>query len=159
MVGLLQTRNKKSGSITLIVLLMLIVFVLIFTASIQFIARQSRELTDQEQEEQAFGLADSGVQYTLWLLSPNGGNRTPTDLQSNPPATLTDHAVHDADGSALGTFTVTLTSADSGSLALTSTGYDAVKTNRCQTITARLQRSTTGQYKITQWDNHVGYAC
>ena len=77
-----KNTHTERGGITLLTLMMLVLFIIIFGASSRWIARQSRGTVEQEQEEQAFGLADTGINYTSWLLlpMPRGGGLDPVGL-------------------------------------------------------------------------------
>ncbi len=147
------------GSVMLLVMLMLILFVMIMAASVRFIARQSQQTVLQEQEEQAFEIADAGINYALWLLGEAGGGFTPQEIVANPPASATDHVVRTATGGTVGEFDLVFGPACSEWVQVRSFGYDQIKTELCQVIDAQINRFASGDLRITRWDHLVGYPC
>lgn len=143
----------------LLVLLMLLVFVIISVAAVRFIARQSTQGVLQEQEEQAFGIADAGVNYTLWLLASTGGNFSPPNLVAAPPAATRNHPVTNHEGQVVGTFDLWFGPACPDSLAFRAVGYDVLKRDLCQVIDASAVRFATGWYRVTTWNHLAGYPC
>lgn len=136
-----------------LLLSLLLVFLIILGASVRAVSRQARETTNQVQEEQAFHLAEAGVQYTLWLLDPDGGGYLPAAL---PPVTA--HPVIDAAGKTVGTFFLVFSNGQPDSVTVTSIGKDAVIMNRCQTIVADIAASD-GVYRVVSWDHLVSTGC
>jgi len=158
--------NFKRGSITLYVLIMMIVFVIITSATIQFVSRQSHQTTDQEQEEQAFALADAGVQYVLWLLTlanpgPPIAGYSPADLTSNEDITaqLTNHVITDADGVAIGKYSVNVVVEDTSTVHVKSIGRSTGRSDLCQVINATYKKPINDNFRLTAWDHEVGYNC
>lgn len=151
----------ERGAITLFVVVMLLVFVIIMAASIQYISRQANQVTNSEIENQAIGIADTGVQYTLWLLDREGGNLTPTDLIQNKPPETVNHAVADNNNKTLGSFTINYDGLDaSGNLSLHSYGQVAIADKDiCQTIAATISPFIGGVYRITSWSHLPGNTC
>lgn len=143
------------------VLAMLLAFIIIFASSIQWIARQSRATVDQEQEEQAFGLADTGVNYTIWLLTPlpRGAGLAPSELLINPPAATENHAITGDDGAVLGFFSIDYLTSDADQITLTSVGWDAIRPDICQAVDATLKRFANGAFRVTSWHHRLKYDC
>jgi len=138
----------------LLVLMMLILFIAIMSATLQYVIRQSHETVDQEQEEQAFNVADSGVSYVQWMLDPTGGQKLPADI------VVMTQMVHDDLGQEIGTFTIDDLWADTNEIIFTSTGRDVELTDRCQVIRVGMkQLEADEQYVLTEWDHLVGYPC
>lgn len=135
----------------LVIFTMFLVFVI---ATAGLVSRQFHVIVDQEQEEQAFQLADAGVNYAVWLLQNNLVN-----LAS--PAGVNDHEITDFTKNPeelIGTFDLsfaTQSGAASGPVLVnvTSVGEDAVKKDRKQTIDARLYSADRAAYAIIGW-NH-----
>jgi hypothetical protein len=149
-----RRRADQAGGIMLLVLVLLIVSIAIMSAMLRYVSRQSHETVDQEQEEQAFNAADSGVSYVLWLLDPDGGGEVPTSVSTM------SRVVYDDLGEPIGTFTIDDIVADTGVITFTSTGRHIALTNRCQAIVVELkQREAGAQYIATNWDHQVGYPC
>lgn len=155
----ISPQRYQAGGIVLLVLFMLLVFVIISAASMRIIARQANQTTLQEQEEQAFEIADAGVNYVLWLLSTTGGNLTPPQLLAAPPASATNHPVTDRNNQVIGKFNLFFGPACSDALTFRAVGYDQIKTNLCQVIDAKVQRFVSGEYKLVKWDHLVSYPC
>jgi len=139
----------------LLVLIIMIVFVVMMTYTLRFIVRQSHETINQTQEEQAFGVADSGVSYAYWLLDPAGGNYIPATF----PAII-DHVVTDDLGQQIGTFSFVDVATGTGFVQLRSIGKDASLVDKCQSIAIELRQLQAGEpYMITQWNHQVGSLC
>lgn len=156
-----QDGAVDQGGVLLLVVMLMIVFIAMMTYTLRFVVRQSHETINQEQEEQAFWAADSGVSYALWLL--DGGNKVPGDFTTPLPsftALITDHAVTDDLGQQIGSFSlVDIVEVDS-TLQLRSIGKDVNLSNRCQSIEVGLRQLQPGEpYVVTQWNHQVGYPC
>lgn len=151
--------TKQQGSVLLLVVLMLLVFAIIAGASIRFIARQSNQTVQQEQEEQAFEIADAGANYVLWLLSASGGNKSPLSLVASPPPSTRDHAIANQAGQSIGKFDLFFGPACPDSLSFRSVGYDQIKTNLCQVVDGTAKLFSNGEYRLIKWDHLVGYPC
>lgn len=140
----------------LLILMLMIVFIVIVSATLRYVVRQSHETVDQEQEEQAFNIADSGVSYVLWLLNPepDGMAKLPGDI-----VTITQTVRDEADNE-IGNFTIDNIVADTSEIKFTSTGKDKVLTDRCQVINVELKQLVADEpYIVTGWDHLVGYPC
>lgn len=142
------------GSITLMVLVFLVSCVIIITASLQFLGRQSHQITDQGQTEKAFDLADSGVEYAVWLLQPKGGGFTAESIAQKMPDTAINHAVTDSSrqGMVLGYFSLLVTDLpdpDTGEIKITSVGRSVSRLNDCQIIEAVLRPFQDKGYRAT----------
>jgi hypothetical protein len=153
-----RENKTEQGGVLLLVMVIMIVFIAMTTYTLRFVVRQSHETVNQEQEEQAFGAADSGVSYTLWLLNPSGGNYDTGDIAAL--SAITDHPVTDNLGRQIGTFSLVDIVAGTRFLQLRSVGKDAVLSNKCQTIFVKLRQLELGEpYVVTQWDHQVGVSC
>ena len=153
-------ETQERGGVLLIVMVMMIVFVTMAAYALRFVVRQSHETINQEQEEQAFWIADSGVSYVAWLLDPSGGNKAPGDILGLP--SITNHVVTDDLGQTIGSFSLVdiVTVAGTNSIQLRSIGKDQVLTDRCQSIAVELrQLEVGGSYVVTQWNHQVGFLC
>jgi hypothetical protein len=147
-----------SGSILLMTLVMFGMFSIVTISVIGFINAQQHAVSEQEQREQAFGLAEAGVHYTLWALESGTydpqalkAQTTPVVQQVNDPNTK----------KLLGDFTLTfgVTGAvGSEIVTVASVGHDATRNNLCATVIGQLQRAgastdgTTIPYKIIGWN-------
>ena len=123
------------------VLVTLAVFVVMAIAVVGIVNRQFHEVVGQEQEEQAFQIAEAGIDYVVWLLDQHL-----VDLENPQP--ITDYEVVDFTkdpSEVLGKFTVTIETVrytppnGPAVMRLVSVGRDAVLINRTQTIEAVIQ--------------------
>lgn len=154
-----QRAVLQRGGILLLVLLMLLILMIISAASVRFIVRQAHQTVLQEQEEQAFAIADAGVNYTVWLLAATGGNFTPQQLVASPPPSTKNHPVTDATGETIGKFDIFFGPACTDSLEFRSVGYDAGQPTLCQVVNGKVQQFTSGEFKLITWDHLLGYPC
>jgi hypothetical protein len=146
--------RSARGSVTLMVLVLLIVFLTILGASIRYIARQSKQTTDQGQQDQAFGLADAGVQYTYWLLNEG---KAPSEISTTPGTT--GHTIT-ASGVELGSFTINVVAFDDsvGTLSILSVGEDNLRPEFCQAVRANFELEND-IYRVAEWRHETGYVC
>lgn len=152
------TDMQQRGSITALVLVMMIVLAVILAASMQFIARQSHQTIVQEQEEQAFAAAEAGIQHVLWLLHPDGGGYTVDTLHSSQPASLRDHPLTTAGGDVLAYFTVTTQTPTGGRLKTRSEGRDASLQALCQTIDVEVAQVGSA-VSLVSWNHRPTTEC
>lgn len=136
-------------------LVILGVFLVMAAATVGLVNRQFKEIVNQEQEEQAFQIAEAGVSYGVWLFD-NGL----VDYQN--PQGVTDYEVTDETKEppvVLGTFDLTFATLyytqPSGPVAVkvTSVGEDAVLTARKQTIEAVIQSDDLDTFRVIEWDH------
>ncbi len=145
---------QDKGSMTLMVLVMVVLFVGLIVASTAYINRQSTQSVNQEREEVAFSVADAGVQYAWWLIQPWGANIAPDDLRSSPPSSATDHQITNSEGSFAGVFNLTFLPGAGDELEIVSEGRAQSNSNHCQTIEAKFTATVDGDYLIAKW-NHL----
>jgi len=139
------------------VLVTLVMFALIMAATTGYIARQSQQTVDQEQEEQAFGLADSGVQYTLWLLDNDGGAQTIGDLIALQSIT---RELRDENAVVIGTYVAYYSAQVTGNgLRVVAQGKDAQRPDVCQQVEATIAPFADGSHRVTGWNHHVSTGC
>src|SRR5687767_4273055 len=90
-------RSYAHGGVMVMALVILIVFAIMAMASAALISRQFHEVVGQEQEEQAFQIAEAGIDYGVWLLDQrvvDYANPQPimdyevTDWTKEPPEVL-----------------------------------------------------------------------
>lgn len=144
----------QAGSITLWVVVMLVIFAVLLTASLQFITRQSHATIIQEQEEQAFAAAEGGVHQTVWLL--NSGAKTLSDLNTT---TVADEPVANSNGDVVARFTLGFSGIDARGVTVLSTGRDEGQPRVCQIVQARVTRVDSGGFSITGWEHLVSTNC
>lgn len=159
-VGVKDMPIDSRGTITLMVLLLLIVFVVIITASMQYIARQSAQTSDEEQAGQALGLADAGVQYISWALRPEGGGKTPDDLQAMSAGQPITQEVKDAEDQIIGAFAAEVLQASANALTVRVEGRDHVRPDICEAVEAEFQKDyTQSAFKLVRWEYLPGGNC
>lgn len=155
----LPSQLTQRGTITLLLLVLMIMLILILSTSLQLISQQTHQTVDQQHKLQIVDVADAGVQYAAWLLSPTGGNFTPQTLQANPPAGATNHVITDSDNHDVGVFTLAFPTACMDRLQVLSLAQDSNQPGLCQSVEATIQQDTSGIYRVTQWDQLVNTAC
>ena len=136
-------------------LVILGVFLIMAAATVGLINRQFHAIVGQEQEEQAFQIAEAGVDYTVWLMD-NGL----IDYQNPQPVAgyqVTDQTQDPAE--VLGTFdlsfSVTSYGGPAGPVAMrvVSVGTDAVLLERKQTIEAVVASDDLDTFRVVEWDH------
>lgn len=155
----LLPEPSQRGTITLLLLVLMIMLILILSASLQLISQQTHQTVDQQHKLQTVDIADAGVQYTAWLLSPTGGNFTPQTLQANPPASATNHGLTDSDNQNIGSFSLTFPTVCTDRLQVLSLAEDRNQPGLCQSVTATIQQDAKGVYRVTSWGQLVNTAC
>ncbi len=155
---MIKEKIGHSGTITLMTLVLLIMFIIIISAVARFINRQGLETIIQTQENQAFSAADAGIEYTKWLLAANGGNLTPQDLLTNTRLETKSHPIYDTSGQILATFDLNFTSFLNNRLVFTSTGKDKSKADVCQIIDATFTVSNS-VWQTSSWHQRTTQKC
>lgn len=150
---------KNNGSILLMMLVLIGVIAVTLGSAAQFISRQSHEGSNKEQEDKAHRIAESGVQYVMFILS-----RETTNLEKLIDAGSITQPVNDPSSGAIGEYTLLFADVP-GSLPgqraqVTSQGKDA-SLGRCQTIEVVIERISAGQslYRILAWKHFPGTSC
>lgn len=135
-------------------LVILGVFMIMMAASAGLINRQFNQVVGQEQEEQAFQIAEAGVSYALWLMDQDL-------VDFNNPQGITGYEVKDQTvepPEVLGTFdltfqTIAFTPGASVSIRVVAEGEDAVLTTRKQTIEAVIHSDNLDDFRVVEWDH------
>lgn len=135
-------------------LVILGMFVVMAVGTMALINRQFKEIVGQEQEEQAFQIAEAGVHYALWLLD-NGlidyadpqeiEDYEVTDDTQDPPVVIGSFDLE---------FETESYTAGTGPAAVkvTATGKDAV-INRPQKIEATIYSGDLDDFVVVEWDH------
>ena len=136
-------------------LVILVVFLVLMVGTAALISRQFNQIVGQEQEEQAFQIAEAGVNYAVWVFDNNL-------IDYADPQPVMDYEVTDQTrepAEVLGTFDLTFStlsqSGTSGPVAVkvVSVGKDAVLINRKQTIEAIISSEDLDTFRIVEWDH------
>jgi len=136
-------------------LVILGLFMVMMLATTALINRQFKEIVGQEQEEQAFQIAEAGVSYTLWLLgnglidfaNPRGiSDYAVTDHTKDPPEVLGTFDLE---------FTIEVHDPVNGRVALraVSTGTDQELTDRKQVIEVVIYSDDLDIFNVVEWDH------
>lgn len=147
--------HVERGGALVMTLVILAVFLVMMVATAALISRQFKQIVGQEQEEQAFQIAEAGVSYGVWLLDNNL-------VDYKNPQGITDYVVIDETkepSEVLGTFDLTFETLNfaepDGPLAVRvkSVGKDAVLVQRKQTIEAVIHSSDLDDFQVIEWDH------
>lgn len=140
----------NQGSILLMTLFIFGMFLVMMIAAIGYVNRQFKQVANQKEIEQGFQVAESGVDYTLFLLRSH--TRTISDLLASEPIT---RSVEDPLGKGVvGNFTLTFVPVDDAPLA---DAFSVVAFGRpvnlgvCSGIAARIELTARGEFVITEW--------
>lgn len=137
---------------TLVVLGM---FLIMMVATAGLISRQFRQIAVQEQEEQAFQIAEAGVNYAVWLMDNNL-------VDYDSPQPIQNYAVTDetqAPPEVLGTFDLNFNvlsyvgQTGPAAVRVVSVGKDAVLLQQTQIIEAVIQSDNLDTFRIVEWDH------
>jgi hypothetical protein len=139
-------KHTSRGYFTLLVLVFASVFFTLLSALTGYVFIEKRAQIVQEQREQAFHIAEAGLEYYRWHLA-----HWPTDLKDgtsgNGPY---EHTVPDPEGGTLGTFSLAITGnqacATTTNLAIVSTGHTAAAPEFKRTLVATYSRPTVADY-------------
>lgn len=150
----ISTSRYASGGVLVLTMVVLGMFLVMAIASAALINRQFNQVVNQEQEEQAFQIADAGVNYAIWLMDQGL-------VDFNNPAPVSDYEVKDQTETppvVLGTFdltfqTIQFTPGESVAVRITSVGEDASLTSRRQTIEAVIQSDDLDDFRVVEWDH------
>jgi hypothetical protein len=158
-------KVASGGSILVMTLVFLLIFVVIMFAWLRFASRQNNAVVGQEQEEQSFHVSEAGVNYVLHIL--NNGTCTPTELNAsdNNNTTPVVQSVVDESpgaGAAIGTYELTFNLLSPTRTGVRAVGYDLNVAKECQLIEATLE-SFTGilgpSYRVLSWDHKSTISC
>lgn len=130
------------------------VFMVMMAGAAGLINRQFNQVVGQEQEEQAFQIAEAGVNYALWLMDQDL-------VDFNNPQPITNYEITDATvepPEVLGTFdltfqTIAFAPGASVSIRVVAEGEDLVLKERKQTIEAVIHSDDLDQFRVVEWDH------
>lgn len=125
-------------------------FLIMMIAAIGYVSRQFKQVANQKEIEQGFQVAESGVDYTLFLLRSH--TKTIPDLLAD--GSLTQPVADPLGKGEVGSFTVNFVPVDD---APAGDAFSAVAFGRpvnlgvCSGIAARIELTVQGEFVITQW--------
>lgn len=140
----------NKGSILLMTLFIFGMFLIMMIAAISYVSRQFKQVANQKEIEQGFQVAESGVDYTLFLL--RSSVKTISDLLASEPITQTVNSPLGKGN--VGSFTLTfapVADAPSVDALLVVAEGRPVNLDVCSGISARIELTSKGQFVITQW--------
>lgn len=138
-----MSQRSPQGSISLMILVLLVVFVVIAMGFLGVLSRQSHEETNQIAGERMARLAESGINYAVALLSPDGGAVSGADLTDVLEREASNYPVLEpATGDLIGTFSVTVVSGPedyTGEIKIQSVGRTTTRQHDCRVAEATLR--------------------
>lgn len=152
----LRLPRLQRGGALLLSMVLLGAFVVMFIAAATLINRQFHQITQQEQEEQAFQVAEAGVFYALWFIDQDL-------LDLSNPGNVTDYEVTDPTtdpAEVIGNFDLTFTVRNNEvggpvTVDIVSVGEDAVLSELKQTIRATIHSRDGDDFRIVEWRHDV----
>ena len=151
--NIMQIKNKKRGSITLLVAIFAGIMVMIFGGTTGFIFTQNRLQTQKANKELAIQIAEAGVDYYKWFLS-----HYENDLQDGTGAPGPyEHEYSDPEGGAIGKFSLEISgNTQCGairSIDIDSTGWTYDNPSLTRKAKARYSRPSVAEYAYIIDDN------
>lgn len=149
----LPPKNSK-GFIMPTVISFIVVGVIIALAVVEVIDTNFSAVNNNVQRQQAFNIAEAGINYYLWHLSHNAtdykdGQSTPSTPDPNLGYGPYEHNYVDADGVNEGTFTLWIKPQGNGSTVTTVRSIGRVKgTKQIRTIEAQLGTPSFASYGV-----------
>ncbi len=148
-----QQKKKVKGFLLVGILVFASVAVLVLTAIVTGAVVNIRLVNSEIDREQAFHIAESGIEYYRWHLA-----HFATDYNDGHGSTSTGpyiHQLNDKDGNALGNFILTVTPPISGStlVKIQSNGVDANGASTTRKITSTLAIPSLAKYAVAANDN------
>lgn len=119
---------------------MLAVFVVMATALTGVIAQQRRQAALQEAEEQAFNVAEAGINYGIWYLNAGGGE-----------AFFDGKEVHEPPVNGKFSLVIVRGPEPGPDFVLISAGFVEHLRERCQKIDAEVTQQPNGIFTLTRW--------
>lgn len=157
--------TKQQGSILIFQIIVISVFSMVMLAVLQNAVAQLQLTRSTVAKEQAFHVAEAGINYYEWHLAhyaadfKDGTNANPTS-HSPFPNPCYEHTVYDKDtNDVLGKYCLEITAPPTGSTIVTikSIGYSITKPNMMRTVTARFGIPSLAQYGVlTNSDAWIG---
>lgn len=137
------------------VLVLLVVFTVIISAVLQYIGRQSHDISARQAALHAQSIAETGVARALWYLQPGGGDKAGVDAaggdQSSAKVSTTVLNTIFPATQAVNFLEFTDYDTSDKALAVRSLGTYIGRPNTCQAVEADIHELTGGDYAITKW--------
>lgn len=150
--------QKQSGSILIYTIVLIFIFTLVMLSLLSYATIQLRVVRSVVYREQAFQVAEAGVNYYEWHLA-----HFPSDYWDGNASTTPGPYVHpyvDSDnGQTIGQYSLTITPPPVGSTVVTvqSTGYDSANPSEQRTVTVRYGIPSLAQFAfLTNTDAWIG---
>jgi len=153
-------KNEK-GSVLAYILIMVSLVMVILTGAIQFIVSQIKYSTYNNAREEAFQIAESGVNYFRWYLAHNTDGRTAQQVaefwetREIIEAEDTGQDYLDPNGGMLGKFKLEVTPPQNGSTiaVVKSTGWSYKYPDQTRIIQVRLRRPSWSEFIVLADDD------
>jgi len=140
------------GAILVMMLVFLSLVLIMMIAGARFIALRYHQAANQNQREQAYDAAESGVYYAVWLV--NAAGVAPAQLTPITNYQITDSLTHKVVGNFNLSFT-TSTQGNKTTVTVTSTGQNTATLPIQQKIIASLESTSGSLYKVIKWDQGI----
>jgi hypothetical protein len=150
-------NNKQNGSALVYGLVIMTAVAIVLTSVIGFVVGQTKYALRTHAKEQAFQIADSGIQFYKWYLAHNTDGRTTQQIQDfwtngNPYGVGSPYEVEykDPSGSAIGKYRLEVTPPELGSTIITvkSTGWAYRYPNDTRVLEVRFRRPSWSEYAV-----------
>lgn len=153
-------KNKK-GSVLAYMLVIVSIVAIILSSAVQFIVSRVKYSTYTHSREEAFQIAEAGIQYFRWYLAHNTDGRTALQIQdfwenrAPLPAEGEGMEYNDPNGGAIGKFKLYITPPESGSTIaiVKSEGWSYKYPEHKRTIQVRLRRPSWSEFILMINDN------
>jgi Tfp pilus assembly protein PilX len=153
--------KNKNGSALAYCLIIMTVVLIILVSMLQYITSQVKNSEYQASREEAFQIAESGINFYQWYLAYMTSGETTQQIQSfwqnqNPLGVATSYTVSykDTNGNAIGYYKLTVTPPVTGStiVNVTSVGWTNKYPNATRTIQVRLRRPSWSEFMVLSND-------
>jgi hypothetical protein len=153
-------NNKKNGSALAYGIIMTTVCIIILFSAFQFVVSQIKYGFYLANREEAFQIAETGIQYYHWYLAHETDGKSLSDIndfwtKTNPyPKGFPDNPLEveykDKNGTTIGKYKVEVTppASNSSIVEVVSTGWTNKNTNIIRKIKVRFRRSAWSDYAI-----------
>lgn len=144
-------RAANIGSALLMVLVIVAMLVVMFTASIGVISRELAVTSDAGQKERVYRVADSGIQYILFLVG-KAGKDTAYLLEQDGEERIVKDPVTEEE---IGEYTLSVSPLPSPLVGvIVSSMADSPDGRFCANVTAKIEdvpEGWEGQYRVSGW--------
>lgn len=142
------TTMANTGGALLMVLVIVAMLVVMFSASVGVISQELHTSADAEQRERVYRVAESGISHVLFLVGKAGKDITYLSDNDNTPTEVKDPVTEQV----IGTYTLAVSSLPSPAIGVSVSSTASSPDERfCSKVSARIEGSSEGQYRISGW--------